>query len=185
MKIKVMDKVELVKVEDLIPYARNSRTHSAEQISQVAASIKEFGFLNPVLIDKENCIIAGHCRVLSAQKLKMEKIPCIRSEHLNDTQRRAYIIADNKLAENAGWNEEMLKLEFQELSEMDFDLSLTGFSELEIKDFNLDLAEPAAPQSDEDDVPEVEQNKFQVKRGDIWGLGKMMYCEKCGQWEYI
>lgn len=120
--------IEQIKIEDLIPYARNSRTHSEEQTAQIAGSIREFGFTNPVLIDATNGIIAGHGRVMAAQKLNLETVPCIRLDHLSETQKRAYIIADNKLALNAGWDEEMLALELADLSESDFDLVLIGFS---------------------------------------------------------
>ena len=120
-------KIEQIKTEDLIPYARNSRTHSAEQTAQIAGSIREFGFTNPVLIDGSNGIIAGHGRVMAAQKLGLESVPCIRLDHLTETQKRAYIIADNKLALNSGWDEEMLALELADLRESDFDLDLMGF----------------------------------------------------------
>ena len=100
-----------VSVDKLIPYARNSRTHSAEQVAQIAASIKEFGFLNPIIIDGDNSIIAGHGRVMAAQKLGIKELPCIEASHLSDTQRRAYIIADNKMALNAGWDDDMLRVE--------------------------------------------------------------------------
>ena len=120
-------KIEQIPVDRLIPYARNSRTHSDEQVAQIASSIREFGFTNPVLIDGNDGIIAGHGRVLGARKLGMDAVPCVRLEHLTETQKRAYIIADNKLALNAGWDEEMLALEFEELRGEDFDLSLMGF----------------------------------------------------------
>lgn len=119
--------IETIAVDLLIPYARNSRTHSDEQVAQIAASIREFGFTNPVLIDGEDGIIAGHGRVLGARKIGMKSVPCIRLDHLTENQKRAYIIADNKLALNAGWDDEMLALEFEELRGVDFDLSLTGF----------------------------------------------------------
>ena len=115
------------KVEDLIPYARNSRTHSDAQVAQIAASVREFGWTNPVLVDGENGIIAGHGRVLAARKLGMEEVPCIELAGLTDTQRRAYIIADNKLALNAGWDDELLALELGELNAADFDMALVGF----------------------------------------------------------
>jgi len=115
-------------VADLIAYGKNARTHSDAQVSQIAASIREFGFTNPILIDEQNGIIAGHGRVLAAQKLGMATAPTITLSGLTDTQKRAYIIADNKLALNAGWDEEMLSLEFAELDEAGFDLELTGFS---------------------------------------------------------
>lgn len=127
-------KIETIPIADLIPYARNSRTHSDEQIAQVAASIREFGFTNPVLIDAEDGIIAGHGRVMAARKLNMTDVPCIRLGHLTETQKRAYIIADNKLALNSGWDEEMLGLELSDLREADFDLDLIGFDAEEIED---------------------------------------------------
>lgn len=120
--------IKTVQVADLIPYARNSRIHSEEQVTQIAASIKEFGFLNPVIIDGESGIIAGHGRVMAAKKLGMTELPAVEASHLTDAQRRAYIIADNKLALNAGWDDEMLRVEFDELGAMGFDLDLTGFS---------------------------------------------------------
>ena len=115
-------------VADLIPYVRNSRTHSDEQVTKIAASIKEFGFLNPVIIDGENGIIAGHGRVMAAKKLGLDEVPVIEASHLTDAQRRAYVIADNRLALDAGWDEEMLRVEFAELEGLGFDLELTGFS---------------------------------------------------------
>ena len=119
--------IEMMAVADLVPYARNSRTHDDAQVAQIAASIREFGFTNPVLIDAQGGIIAGHGRVLAARKLKLEQVPCIMLDHLTDTQRRAYVIADNKLALNAGWDEEMLAIELHELNAADFDMALIGF----------------------------------------------------------
>lgn len=115
------------KVNDLIPYINNSRTHSEEQINQICASINEFGFTNPLLIDEKDNIIAGHGRLLASKKLKMEEVPCIILSGLTEAQKKAYVIADNKMALNAGWNEELLKLELENLKELDFDLGLTGF----------------------------------------------------------
>ena len=117
-----------VSVSSLIPYAHNSRTHSDAQVGQIAASIKEFGFLNPIIVDGDNGIIAGHGRVLAAQKLGLAELPVIEAGHLSDAQRRAYIIADNKLAMNAGWDDEMLRVELDALGVDGFDLELTGFS---------------------------------------------------------
>lgn len=126
--------VEMLLVEALIPYARNARTHSDEQVAQVAASIREFGFTNPVLVSAENDIIAGHGRVMAARKLGLEKVPCIRLSHLTETQRRAYVLADNKLALNSGWDDELLKVELVFLQDdKDFALGLTGFSETELQ----------------------------------------------------
>jgi len=122
------------KTADLIPYARNSRTHDEKQVQQIAASIKEFGFTNPVLIDKDNGIIAGHGRVMAAQLLKLETVPTIELSHLSATQKRAYIIADNKIALNSGWDDEMLNLEMIELNDLDFDLTLTGFDDFVLDD---------------------------------------------------
>ena len=141
-------------VSDLIPYARNSRTHSEVQINKIASSIKEFGFLNPVLIDKDNGIIAGHGRVMAAQKLGLKEVPVLQIGHLSETQKRAYIIADNRLALDAGWDEEMLRVEFDELKEADFNLELTGFSLDEIAGMDFDAGEevgmPDLPDGDRD-----------------------------------
>jgi hypothetical protein len=153
-------KIEQIKTSDLIPYARNSRTHSDAQLAQIAGSIREFGFTNPVLIDAENGIIAGHGRVLAAGKLGMESVPCIRLTHLTETQRRAYVIADNKLALNAGWDEEMLGLELADLREMDFDLSLVGFTQDELGAF--DVEEGEMPNLSDGDKQPFQQMTFTV-----------------------
>lgn len=142
-------KIETVPIDKLIPYARNSRTHSDEQIAQVAASIREFGFTNPVLIDAEDGIIAGHGRVMAGRKLGLKEVPCIRLAHLTEAQKRAYIIADNKLALNSGWDEELLAVELADLREMDFDLNLTGFDGDEIELF-LNPPEPDSGDSGSD-----------------------------------
>ena len=145
--------IKYIQVADLIPYARNSRTHSDEQIAQIAGSIREFGFTNPVLIDEQSGIIAGHGRVLAAAKLSMDEVPTITLSGLSEAQKRAYIIADNKLALNAGWDEAMLAVEFAELEAMDYDLTLTGFSLDEIADLTPEEIPPGL--TDEDAVPEV------------------------------
>lgn len=132
MKLKIQYKP----IQDLIPYARNSRTHNDAQVAQIAASIKEFGWTNPVLLDGENGIIAGHGRVMAAQKLGETEVPTIELSHMDENQRRAYIIADNKLALNAGWDNEMLSLEMSDLKDAGYDLGLTGFSLDEIEDLN-------------------------------------------------
>ena len=144
MKNKHDQQIERVSIESLIPYARNSRTHSDAQVAQIAASIREFGFTNPVLIDKDGGIIAGHGRVMGARKLGLAEVPCIRLDHLTETQKRAYIIADNKLALNAGWDEELLAVEFSELADAGFDLGLTGFTDEEIAALGVDDGEEAA-----------------------------------------
>jgi ParB-like chromosome segregation protein Spo0J len=122
------------KVSELIPYVNNARTHSETQVTQIAASIKEFGFTNPILIDGDNGVIAGHGRLMAAKKLGMEQVPTIELSNLTPTQKKAYILADNKLALNAGWDEELLKLELIELKDADFDLSLIGFDDFELND---------------------------------------------------
>lgn len=156
-----------IPVKDLIPYARNSRTHSDEQVAQIAASIKEFGFLNPIIIDGDNGIIAGHGRVMAAQKLGIKELPCIEASHLSDTQRRAYIIADNKLALNAGWDDDMLRIELDELGEMGFDLELTGFSLDEIAALDFDDGDFEHPEPPED-FKEVDESELSC------------ICPKCG-----
>lgn len=138
--------IEHIQVDALVPYARNSRTHSAEQVAQIAASMTEFGWTNPVLIDAAGTIVAGHGRVMAAKKLGMETIPCIRLGHLTPSQVRAYVIADNKLAMNAGWDEELLASEIQAIMEAgDLSVTLTGFDEAEIADMLAGAADPDAP----------------------------------------
>lgn len=158
-----------VSVEKLIPYARNSRTHSEAQVAKIAASIKEFGFLNPIITDGKNGIVAGHGRVMAAQKLGLKELPVIEASHLTEAQKRAYVIADNRLALDAGWDNDMLKVELQELSDLDFDLSLTGFDEKELDGFLV--PEPSAGLTDEDAVPEAPERPVTVE-GDIWVLGR-------------
>ena len=132
-------KIETTPIDKLVPYVNNARTHSPEQVDQIAASIKEFGFNNPVLIDKKNGIIAGHGRVQAARKLELKEVPTVRLEHLTETQKKAFIIADNKIAMNAGWDDELLALELKDLDDVMFDLNLTGFDGKEIGEmFNFD-----------------------------------------------
>ena len=135
-----MIEIQYKATEDLIPYARNSRTHSAEQVAQIAASIREFGWTNPVLIDGENGIIAGHGRVLAAHKLGETQVPTIELRYMSDTQKRAYIIADNKLALNAGWDSEMLALEIEDLKDAGFDLDVLGFDSSELNNAAVDYS---------------------------------------------
>lgn len=156
-------------VASLIPYARNSRTHSEAQITKIAASIKEFGFLNPVIVDGENGIVAGHGRVLAAKKLGMDEVPVVEANHLTEAQRRAYIIADNRLALDAGWDDEMLRVEFAELEGLGFDLDLTGFTPDEIA--ALEPKQLTEGLTDEDAVPEVPVESV-TKPGDVWVMGK-------------
>lgn len=160
------DKVERRKVADLIPYARNSRTHSDAQVTQIAASIKEWGWTTPVLIEPDGGIIAGHGRVMAAQKLGLDEVPCMVAEGWTDAQRKAYVIADNKLALNAGWDYDALKLELQDLGELKFDLTLTGF----------DIGEMAAMFDQPDFAPGSENDQ-----GKLDELSpKMVQCPHCG-----
>lgn len=161
-------KIIYKKTEDLIPYARNSRTHDDAQVTQIAASIKEFGWTNPILLDGENGIIAGHGRVMAAQKLGESKVPTIELAHMTDIQKRAYIIADNKLALNAGWDNQLLAIEFDELKDAGYDLGLTGFSLDEIE--ALTPEEVTEGLTDEDAVPDVPDEPI-TKLGDIYKLG--------------
>ena len=150
------DKLERLAIDDLVPYARNSRTHSDAQVAQIAASIKEFGFTNPVLIDADGGIIAGHGRVLAARVLKLDNVPCLRLSHLTDTQKRAYVIADNKLALNAGWDMEMLALELGELNGNAFNMDLLGFNASELSlamgfEDTMDAPKSSSKEIDPDD----------------------------------
>lgn len=156
-------------VSDLIPYTLNSRTHSDAQIAQIAASIKEFGWTNPILIDSDNTIIAGHGRLLAARKLGMEHVPAIVIDHLSKAQQRALVIADNQLALNAGWNMDLLKAELEDLLADDFNLDILGFDQNFLD--GLLEPEPTKGLTDEDAVPEVPETPKTVL-GDIWVLGK-------------
>jgi DNA modification methylase len=163
--------VVMTSVEDLLPYAANARTHSADQVKRIAASIKEFGFNNPILVDGAKGIIAGHGRLEAARKLKLTHVPTIELAHLTDAQKRAYILADNRLALDAGWDDAVLAEELKRLSEDAFDLSLTGFSQDEL-DKLLGTVAPTEGLTDEDEVPEVPQNVHGVERGQVWTLGR-------------
>jgi DNA modification methylase len=158
-------------VERLIPYARNARTHSDEQVALIAASIAEFGWTNPILAGPDGVIIAGHARLLAARKLGKTEVPVIVLDHLTETQRRALVLADNRLALNAGWDEEMLRVELEAIREDDYDLSLIGFSDDELADLLVDPeAVQAAGNTDDDAVPEQQENAVSAV-GDIWLLG--------------
>jgi DNA modification methylase len=159
--------IKEVAVDKLIPYAKNSRTHSPEQVAQIAASIKEFGFRNPILVDGVG-IIAGHGRLMAAQKLNLDKVPTIDCSDMTESQKKAYIIADNKLAMNAGWDMDFLKLELQDLEDADFDLSLTGFDDKELDQLLAPEIEEGL--TDEDAVPETPEEP-KTKLGDIYILG--------------
>ncbi len=158
-------------LEALVPYARNSRTHSDAQVAQIAGSIREFGWSNPILVDGDGGIIAGHGRVLAARQLGMPAVPCIRLGHLTQTQKRALILADNKLALSAGWDDDLLKLELQELQAEDYDLQLTGFSGDELADLLKPDADDTQGLTDADAVPEPERDPV-TRSGDVWIMGR-------------
>jgi ParB family chromosome partitioning protein len=160
-------KIEQVAVADLIPYASNSRTHSDAQIAQIAASIREFGWTNPILIDGDNGLIAGHGRLLAARKLGMEIVPAIVLDHLTKAQQRALVIADNQLALNAGWDMELLKIELKDLDMAKFDLTLTGF---DIGELTAMFDEPTFEPGTEDDQGKLDELS-----------PKMVQCPHCGQ----
>lgn len=161
------DKIERRKVTDLTPYARNSRTHSDAQVAQIAASIKEWGFTNPVLIDPEGGIIAGHGRVMAAQRLGLDEVPCITAEGWTEAQKRAYVIADNKLAINSAWDTDVLKVEMQELDGFGFDLELTGF---DVAEMTALFDEPNFEPGTEDDQGKLDEL-----------APKMVTCPHCAQ----
>ncbi|WP_458094210.1 site-specific DNA-methyltransferase [Roseomonas sp. WA12] len=167
---------KLLPVSSLIPYARNARTHSPSQVAQIAASIREFGFTNPILVDGERGVIAGHGRLLAARQLGMQEVPTLELFHLTPAQRRAYVLADNRLALSAGWDEDLLRVELAELGAEGFDLALTGFDELEIASF---LTEPSSGLTDPDAVPPAPETPVSTV-GDIWILGRhRLICGDC------
>jgi ParB-like chromosome segregation protein Spo0J len=164
-------KIEYTRVRDLRPYPNNARTHSKKQIRQIANSIKTFGFCNPVLVDDEKQIIAGHGRVEAAKLLGIDAVPSCRLSHLSETDKRAYILADNKLAEKAGWDKELLAIELQGLIDLEFEIELTGFEMPEI-DLILEEAQEGkeAPSGPEDDVPRSPSGPVVSQAGDLWVL---------------
>ena len=176
--LRSTEKIESVAIDRLIPYANNSRKHSDQQIAQIAGSIKEFGFNNPVLIDKDYGIIAGHGRVLAARKLDLKEVPCIRLEHLTETQKKAFIIADNKIALNADWDQELLTIELDALLADGFAMEILGFDAEELQ-AALDPVTPTEGLTDEDAVPEPPEEP-KTKPGDIYQLGNhKLICGDC------
>lgn len=162
--------IEYRDIEELIPYARNARTHSDEQVAQIAGSIREFGFTNPVLID-EGGIIAGHGRIMAARKLGLKEVPTIPITGLSEAQKKALILADNKMALNAGWDDAMLQVELEQLEKEGFDLNLTGFSEKEYEDLINEFREESESMEHEDDIPEAPTDPV-TSPGDVWLLGE-------------
>ena len=164
-------KYELVDTDKLIPYVNNSRTHTEEQVKKVMSSIKEFGFLNPILISDEKVIVAGHCRLIAAQRLGIKKVPCICENYLSASQRKAYVIADNRLALDAGWDEEMLRVELEALEELGYGLEYTGFDEEELKALFSIEDDPEVEDDDFDLTAALEKASF-VEQGDVWHVGR-------------
>jgi DNA modification methylase len=164
------DKIEQWPTANLLPYARNARTHSDDQVAQIAASIAEFGFTNPILAGSDGVIVAGHGRLAAAQKLGLELVPVVVLDHLTPTQRRALVIADNRIAENAGWDDAMLRIEIAALQDDDFDLSLTGFDADALAELMAGDEPDVEGEADDDAVPEVSETPIS-RPGDVWLLG--------------
>lgn len=168
--MKTTTEMKLVPIDKLIPYINNARTHNVEQINKLRSSLREFGFINPVIIDGEYNIIAGHGRVMAAKEEHIEEVPCVLADHLTPAQKKAYIIADNRMAQDAGWDEELLRIEIEALQAEAFDIGLTGFEEQEIADlFGTD--EDKVKDDDFDLTKALEQAAF-VKKGDVWYVGR-------------
>ena len=159
-------KIEQRKTQELIPYVNNARTHSDEQIAQIAASIKEFGWTNPILLDGTNGIIAGHGRLMAARKLSLDTVPCIELSHLSDKQRKAYILADNRLAMNSGWDTQLLTLELKSLDDEGFDLEMLGFDADELRELMSDVNFDPATEDEQGKLDELDP--------------KWIICPKCG-----
>ena len=162
---------QLVDINKLVPYANNARTHNKEQILKLRSSLREFGFVNPVIIDREYNVLAGHERIMAAKEEGITEVPCVYADHLTEAQKKAYILADNRMALDAGWDEELLSVEMQELQELGFDLSMTGFDEKELTDLLGVDADGVAKEDDFDLSAALEKAAF-VQRGDIWTVGR-------------
>lgn len=172
--MKTTTELNLISIDKLIPYVNNARTHSPEQVNKLRASLREFGFINPVIIDKDYNIIAGHGRVLAARAEGIKDIPCVLVDYLTDAQKKAYILADNRMALDAGWDEEMLKVELEALEGEAFDLSLTGFDEKELSDL---FKEESEVKDDDYDLTAALEKAAFVEKGDRWVVGRhVLYC---------
>ena len=169
--LKTTEELKLINIDELIPYANNARTHSKDQINKLRSSLREFGFINPILIDKDYNILAGHGRVMAAREEGIKEVPCVLVEHLTDAQKKAYILADNRLAMDAGWDDEMLALELENLKELDFDMDLTGFDAAEIDELFSNIHDKDV-QDDDFDVDAALAEEPISKQGDIWLLGR-------------
>lgn len=169
--MKTTTQMELVPTDKLIPYVNNARTHSAEQVNKLRASLREFGFINPVIVDRDLNVIAGHGRILAAKEEKIPEVPCVYVDYLTEAQKKAYILADNRMAMDAGWDEELLRVEIEALQAEAFDVSLTGFDEKEITDLFKD-ADRTGAEDDDFDLSEALEKAAFVERGDIWTVGR-------------
>ena len=168
---KHTSEMKMVEIDKLIPYVNNARTHSQEQVNKLRGSLREFGFVNPVIIDSDNNVIAGHGRLMAAKEEGLTEVPCVLVDYLTEAQKKAYILADNRYAQDAGWDEEMLRVEIEALEGMDFDVSLTGFNEDEIADLFADDSTTGAEDDDFDLSDALEKAAF-VERGDVWIVGR-------------
>ena len=167
---KTTTEMQLISIDKLVPYVNNARTHSAEQIIKLRSSLREFGFVNPIIIDREFNVIAGHGRLMAAKEEGIEEVPCVFVDFLTDAQKKAYILADNRMAMDAGWDEELLKIEMEELQNLGYDLEFTGFDEKELADlFGVDDKEV---KEDEFDLTAALEKASFVERGDVWFVGK-------------
>ena len=168
---KTTTEMQLVPLSKLVPYINNARTHSPEQITKLRSSLREFGFVNPVIIDRDYGIIAGHGRVMAAKEEGIEEVPCVFVDYLTEAQKKAYIIADNRFAQDAGWDEELLRIEIEALQGMDFDVGLTGFNDDEIADL-FDANGKSEAEDDDFDLSAALEKASFVQRGDIWTVGR-------------
>ena len=167
---KTTTEMQLISIDKLVPYVNNARTHSAEQILKLRSSLREFGFVNPIIIDREFNVIAGHGRLMAAKEEGIEEVPCVFVDYLTDAQKKAYILADNRMAMDAGWDDELLKIEMEELQSLGYDLEFTGFDEKELADlFGVDDKEV---KEDEFDLTAALEKASFVERGDVWFVGK-------------
>ena len=169
--MKTTTDFQLVSTDKLIPYVNNARTHSPEQIKKLRSSLREFGFVNPVIIDREYNVIAGHGRLMAAKEEGITEVPCVYVDHLTDAQKKAYILADNRMAMDAGWDEELLAVEMQELQDLGYDLAMTGFDEKELADLFSDGTDSDAKDDDFDLTAALEKASF-VERSDVWTVGR-------------
>ena len=168
---KTTTEMQLVPLSKLVPYINNARTHSPEQITKLRSSLREFGFINPVIIDRDYGIIAGHGRVMAAKEEGIDEVPCVFVDYLTEAQKKAYIIADNRFAQDAGWDEELLRIEIEALQGMDFDVGLTGFNDDEIADL-FDANGKSEAEDDDFDLSAALEKASFVQRGDIWTVGR-------------